>query len=245
MTIETVNRSKHYSEYATTRKPIPSSNGLLTFWHRRMLKIAERHLGSLRQKTLLEIGVGYGYFAQETRAFDITYKGIEMNEELAKIACEQGFDVICGTVPPLPDSIKVDIIWLSHVLEHSQNYSEARGILASIFDSLPIGGSVVVISPDYLSFKSYFWDVDWSHGFPTTLRRCKQVLSDVGFQDIVALCHAGTISNPYGRSLYELVMKMIPFDLLDIFFRAFTGRDLSYSFMTMFGWRQVYLIAKK
>ena len=36
--------------------------------------------------------------------------------------------------------------------------------------------------PDYLKERGFFWDIDYTHNFPTTERRVRQLLYDGGFE---------------------------------------------------------------
>ena len=40
---------------------------------------------------------------------------------------------------------------------------------------------LVVVVPDYLKERTFFWDVDYTHNFITTERRVRQLLYDSGF----------------------------------------------------------------
>ena len=164
-------RENNYNEYYYNRKPASFSNKYISFWHRRMFNLANATIHDFKKKTLLEVGVGFGYFCRVCQENGILhYLGLEMNEKLAKDLSNQGFNTICAEIPPFPDTnIEVDTIWMSHILEHATDYMHARRMLQSAYDKMNVNGNIVIICPDLLSSGNYFYDSDWSHGFPTTL----------------------------------------------------------------------------
>lgn len=235
-----------YNEYFTHRNRIPLGNTLMDWWNERMFRHLEKKIGSLKGKRVLEIGVGFGNFAKVAAKAGLAYSAVEMNQKLADHLSKKGFAVTVGTVPPIPLEVRVELIWLSHVLEHSVNHHEARAMLVEIYKKLASGGHLVIICPDYLSWGKYFWNCDWSHSFPTTLRNCSQILRDVGFAEVSYGYHTGTVVSGPGGLILTFLFSLIPHRLLDFLFRRLVGgRTLFYSFMTMFGWRQLFLVAKK
>ena len=61
-------------------------------------------------------------------------------------------------------------------------------------------GMLVVVVPDYLKERTFFWDVDYTHNFVTTERRVRQLLYDSGFtvRQVVRSIGAAT---GFGRDL--------------------------------------------
>ena len=143
-----MNRKKEYYNDWANNKPVNFSVRLFDFYHCRMLHKAKKEIGNLTSLHIMEIGVGFGYFARAVRDSGCEYSGIEMNERLATNLQNEGFEVTCGVVPPFPNDNKVDIIWLSHVLEHCATYLEARDLIGKAYSALKPGGHIVIISPD-------------------------------------------------------------------------------------------------
>lgn len=239
-------RAEHYNEYYLNRRPASFADRLITFWHSRMFNIANAAIPDFTKKTLLEVGVGFGYFANVCRDNDMDYIGVDMNQNLVNELSRQGLDVICSAIPPFPQTVdKVDVIWMSHILEHARDYLHAREMLQAAYDKLDTGGHIVVIVPDYISYGKYFYDIDWSHGFPVTRRRLNQIISDVGFEVILSKHHVSGVTNGAVTTLLGLLFKLMPVRLCDwISFKLFKKTFCS-SFMSVFGWRQIIVIAKK
>ena len=56
------------------------------------------------------------------------------------------------------------------------------------------GGSRVV--PDYLKERGFFWDIDYTHNFPTTERRVRQLFNDGGFTTERVVRSIGVATGP-------------------------------------------------
>jgi SAM-dependent methyltransferase len=226
-------------------RPTELATPLLSFMHGRMLSQAAKIIGDLKPLKILEVGVGYGYLARAARARGYDYLGVDMSKTLVDDLKKEGFKVICGVVPPFPEGVEVDVIWLAHVLEHCSTYLEARELIEQAYQALNPGGYIIIISPDLLSWKMEFWDSHWTHGFPTTIRRCTQLLSDSGFNVIFAGHHTCTVFQPVAQFILDCLTRLIPARFLDFVIKPFARRDFCHSFMTILGWRQIYLVGKK
>lgn len=235
-----------YSEYYQTRKPTQFGERVLAFWHRRMLQIAVRCIPDLAGKNILEIGAGHGFFADACQQKKITYQGVEMNVEQAQLLQSSGHKVFAATIPPIPAGDAVQLIWLSHVLEHAASYPEAKKMLQACHDRLDEKGYVIIIAPDVLHWKEEFWSVDWSHGFPTSLNRVEQLLSETGFSIHKSMHHSFTLTNTFLAWFISVSFRLFfPVNLLDYFFRRYKNRQFAHAFMSVFGLRQIYLIGQK
>lgn len=240
-----MSRKKEYFNEWVERKPLDCFSPLLSFFHRRMLRAAEQQIKDIKSTKILEVGVGFGYFAKIARVSGYRYVGVEMNKKLASSLRNQGFKVIRRAVPPFPKEPEVGTIWLSHLLEHCATFLEARDLVGKAYEALKPGGHIVIIGPDFLSWKQQFWDDHWSHGFPTTLRNCTQMLKDVGFSLVFTHHHNATVFQPILQPILNLLFSLIPYRFLDWLITPFTHRAFFYSFMSLFGWRQLYLIGRK
>jgi SAM-dependent methyltransferase len=238
-------RSAHYNEYFTVREPTSLGRRLQYWWHTAMLRIARRVIPGLDRKRVLEVGAGHGFFAEVCQKHEIAYAGLEMNAGAASKLRARGLHVTAATIPPFPVGESTDVVWMSHVLEHAPTFIAAREMLAGAYERLEAGGHLVVICPDLESWKEGFWSADWSHGFPTTLRRVKELVQECGFRVAYARHHTATVTNPFLMNLLTLVFSWIPVRFGDWVMRLLTGHDFCHSFMTLCGWRQVYVVGQK
>ncbi len=242
---EATDRSSEYAEYYETRVPTGFGRRLLGFWHRRMHDVVGRQLGGFGKRQVLEVGAGWGFFGQACKLRGVAYRGLEMNRAQAERLRQQGLDVDAGAIPPFPADASADVIWLSHVLEHASGYPHAAEMLRACLQTLRPGGHVVVIGPDLLSWREAFWDVDWSHGFPTTAQRVEQLLLDVGFRDVEGRHHTATVASAPLAWLLAALFGLVPYRFIDAVLARLTKRTFCQSFMAVFGWRQILVIGKK
>lgn len=234
-----------YSEFYNVRKTPEFAMPILSFWHKRMLKIAKKNIPDLFEKTILEIGPGLGSFAEICQKNKINYCGYEMNQAQAALLKEKGYNVNAAIVPPIPLGEPVEVIWLSHMLEHASSYPDARQILLSCFERLDPGGYVVIIGPDIHHWKTEFWDCDWSHGFPTSLNRVEELLNETGFSVHKSMHHTCTLTNSFFAWFLSIFFRLMPINFFDWIFYKLTKINLCHRFMHVFGLRQIYVIGKK
>ncbi len=136
---------------------------------------------------------------------------------------------------------------MSHVLEHAPDWHAARKLLASSVQYLAIGGHLVVVGPDYLSSKANFFDSAATHGYPTTVRNVSQLLHDVNLTVVDTRHHRAGFFSPIGR-IAPFLLTLLPYRMIDRVIsgpRSRTGHGYAYSWMTVFGWRQIYLVAER
>lgn len=242
---EPQHRENEYQEYFSSRHHDRTGARMIAWWHRRLLRCLMERIPDLRSLKLLEIGPGHGYFAQACSRQRIDYRGVEMNAAQTQFLTDQGYYVIQGAVPPIPDGDGVQCIYLSHVLEHALDYHHALAILSAARLRVDAKGYVVVVCPDAAAWGVEFWSADWSHGYPTTLRRVSQLMEESGLVVLDARHHVASFMEPWGVFFVGHLFRCIPVTILDLIFKRLTGRDLAYSFMTVFGWRQLMVIGSK
>jgi SAM-dependent methyltransferase len=238
-------RKAHYQEYFAGRQPSSFGVRVHRFWHSRMLDRAEKVIPGMRGWPLLELGPGLGTFGEICKSRGYSYSGVEMNECQALKLRAQGLDVVSGSIPPIPDGRPARIIWMSHFLEHAATFLEARQMVEEAYRRLEEGGYVIIISPDCHSWKNHFYDVDWSHGYPTALKRTEQLLQETGFAIFYSRHHTATFFHPIGVFFLTGVFRLLPVKLLDVLAENFTGRPLVRAFMVLLGWRQIFVVGRK
>ncbi|MDD5593440.1 MAG: methyltransferase domain-containing protein [Candidatus Margulisbacteria bacterium] len=237
--------TKQYSEYYLQRKSLPLAEKMIKGFHRRLLNLAMKKIPNLKQKSFFEVGVGWGHLAELCRADSIKFRGVELNQAQTDKLRSLGYDVDCAQVPPFPKGEGADVIWLSHLLEHMDGFTQARELLLAANEKLKAGGYIVIISPDINSWKEAFWEVDWSHGYPTSVQRISQLLGDTGFKIHYATTITTTLSASFLTLLLDLVYRLLPINLLDALSVRLTGKKLFFGYMATFGWRQAFVIGKK
>jgi SAM-dependent methyltransferase len=245
VSVAPADRSAEYAEYYESRVPTGFGRKVLGLWHRRMHDVVSALLGGFGKRLVLEVGAGWGFFGNACRLRGVAYRGLEMNATQAERLRKDGLQVDAGAIPPFPAGVSADVIWLSHVLEHASGYPQAIEMMRACLQTLTPGGHVVVIGPDLLSWRESFWDVDWSHGFPTTAQRVEQLLRDVGFVEVVRRHHTATFTQPAVAWVLAALFSLVPYRLFDAVLERLTGRTFCQSFMAVFGWRQILVIGRK
>jgi len=235
-----------YSDYIR-REPHPRAAVLIKRWHGRLLRRALLEVPR-QPLSVLEIGPGHGYFAEHCREQGLTYEFCDTSPAVMQKMSDLGFQGHLGLLHEVEDKLsKYDLIWMSHVLEHSPTWVDARSLVATASSLLTPKGVLVVVSPDVLSWRREFFNVDWSHGYPTAVRNVAQLFSDVGLSEIKGLHHRNASTSIVQRSVFAL-LTILPHGLID---RALTpkrskiGDGFLYSWKAVFGWRQIMVIGNR
>lgn len=193
----------------------------------------------------LEIGPGKGYLKQAVlaRGVKMDYYALDRNKNmLAGLGI--GKDKIY--VAQLPDvgcvDKKFDVIFLGYVVEHLKNGLELNETVGCLKPLLKEGGILVLQFPDCMKMGMEFWNIDYTHIYPTTKRNVNMALRDNGMHvdkdiDINGLLytyHVGSrVEYMLGRAAlffysYRLAMalsrifyKKNIYDLDNFFYRAY------------------------
>lgn len=232
-----------YTEFASNK---PSKLGLraLRFQQSQLLKEVIKQTGKIT--SVLEVGPGWGAFAALCRDRRISYTFIDNSRAISNLMIADGFAGHCGTTDQL-QQIHASVIWMSHVLEHSPTWREARDMLSHLSEIAQAGTRIVIIGPDFMSWRSQFFNVDSSHGYPTTLRNTIQLMQEVGLRVVFAKHHRLTSSNLAIR-LAACVLAVIPWGALDWFTSRSSDRGRGgflYNFKVNYLLRQICVIGVK
>lgn len=172
---------------------------------------------------LLEIGTGAGHLALAAIERGLDYTGVEPTEAFRRHAisqlAESGlprsaiFDV---SLPNLPESWanKFDRCAMIHVLEHARDGNEAVEWMREIWRVLKPGGVLAIGAPDISSYRSFFYDVDWTHAWPTSIQRIESIGVATGFTVVDSLSLRGTFGLPFSMVL-SLISLVFPRSLVN------------------------------
>jgi SAM-dependent methyltransferase len=163
---------------------------------------------------VLEVGPGEGRMAALAIRSGASYLGVEASPAGVRQLRAGGFEVLEAVVPPFPDGIgPFDCIYASHVIEHLAGPDEVRALLVEARELLTPGGGVALVFPDARFMGFDFWESDYTHRWPSTERRVRQVAVDAGLEvvDCTRVCVSAT-----GRAarLLATVAKLYPYGLL-------------------------------
>jgi SAM-dependent methyltransferase len=168
----------------------------------RRTRIERSRLGLLAKHAsipgpMLEIGPGQGTLAALAIAAGWEYSAVEPSPLLAERLRAEGLNVVQAWTPPVPATdASCGVLYADQVLEHMSGIDAARAFVAEALRVLRPGGVVFIVVPDYLKERGFFWDIDYTHNFPTTERRVRQLLYDGGFEIERVVRTIGTATGP-------------------------------------------------
>jgi SAM-dependent methyltransferase len=127
---------------------------------------------------ILEIGPGKGdlaitFLKNGYVKYDIVEPNDIMRSELVKVGVRSAKNYM---VPELREKDgSYDLIIASDVFEHLNSAKEAHLFISEAKRVLRKNGLLFILSPDYLDWKEDFFNCDFSHSNPTSIRRTMQL----------------------------------------------------------------------
>ena len=124
---------------------------------------------------------------------------------------------------------------------------DARQLLSDLAGLLSSTGKIVIIGPDAQCWGREFWNIDATHGFPTTLRNVAQLADDAGLSVVHAKHHRNGNFGVISKAVFSM-LNFLPHRLIDCILtpeRSKIGDGLLISWKAVFGWRQIYLALTK
>ena len=175
---------------------------------------------------MLEIGPGQGTLAALAIQAGWEYSAVEPSPLLADRLRAEGLNVVQAWTPPVPaEDASCAVLYADQVLEHMSGIDAARAFVAEALRALTPGGILFVVVPDYLKERGFFWDIDYTHNFPTTERRVRQLLYDGGFEIERVVRTIGTASGP-ARDALAAAALLVNIPGLDALSRYTRTEDL-------------------
>ena len=201
------------------------------------------------ESSLLEVGTGSGRIARS--AIDQgwnRYVGIEPTHVFADAAraVDPMITVLEVSLPDLPNELSesFDAVVSMNVMEHAASPEVAMKWVLAMAKCLRPGGSLLVAAPDVRDFRWTFWDVDWTHGWPTTPQRIADLLEGVGLElTTVKTMRLGSLSA--WSAVGFIVSRLLPTRFLDSVTRRLIGRPLATGAQIGLLWGLSFVIAKK
>jgi 2-polyprenyl-3-methyl-5-hydroxy-6-metoxy-1,4-benzoquinol methylase len=193
---------------------------------------------------ILELGPGDGYIANIAAESGCQYLGIEASKEVAEKLIGQGHPIKRAFIPPLPEGIgKFDCCFMLHIIEHMKDMLLASKLIEDVSDHLLENGKLILTSPDYTRWKTDFYDCDYTHHLPFTIKRLRQLLSNLDFQVVHETIYVGPIFGYKGLPLYWII-KLLYCRTLDELFSRYIKNDIWYrGYLTFLP--SILVIAKK
>jgi SAM-dependent methyltransferase len=236
---------EHYDEYLDRVQWKPAEK-LHTWVASRIIKEFDKRTG-IQGKSVLEVGTGTGRLAHALQVGGVAaYKGVEPNSSLANYSRMQGFDVSEQELPNLPREFqnKFDRVISLHVIEHAPTYLDARKWLEEMIRVTKPGGFILVTTPDIRDYQAYFWDSDWSHGYPTTPARISQIFNDLKVNvKFSGSMHLGSTSS-VAALFAHLLSFLIPTRLVDYLTTRLVNRPLASGLKISILWGLTFVLVQ-
>jgi SAM-dependent methyltransferase len=211
----------------------------------RLLRNFETTAGLDTSGSLLEVGCGTGRIAKAARHWG-RYEAVEPTDSLAALVrARYGATVHHAALPDLPDIGPYDAALAVHVLEHAPDPWKARAWLAAIRDTLRPGGALLIASPDARTWRTAFWESDWSHAWPTTPMRVAELMVEVGLDvQVATTTRAGSVTVP-GRLSAAIASGLWPRKPVDAVTTAVMGRPLGTGLKIGLLWPLTFVIGRR
>lgn len=175
---------------------------------------------------LLEIGPGIGIFAQLCKEKVTEYYAIEPNQKLFEELVSKGFPVLKAAVPPIPyPDNSFNAVYMDQILEHMDGCKDALNLIKEAYRTLIPKGFICIITPNYLTEKELFFDIDYTHNFITTQRRVYQLLYDQGFKIVLSKKYTCGTTN-WTANLLNILVMPIKLEFTRLFFSIFNLENL-------------------
>jgi len=176
----------YYNNFYHNPHPVPMQKLLIEF----NCSLLNTLLGKLHKKNgesinILEIGPGKGYFYEAVKRSksDISYSALDSN--LLMLESLGISSTYLSQLPELPKfSKKFDIVYAAFVIEHLKSGKEIYEVISKIKGSINNDGLIVFLFPDCLKQKMEFWNMDYTHMYPTTKRNVAMAFYENGINDI-------------------------------------------------------------
>ena len=191
--------------------------------------VANEFESKIRNKTILDIGCGYGRFsfivspiAKKVIGLDMMPDAVKVANDIKKsISTAKNIDFICETVENFNYSEKFDFIFLSGTLEHIINPDQ---VLTKISSLIKKNGTFVTDSPSEYNIRGTVHATLWKlFEFPVTLsdvriitpKYMNQLFKKYKFKQNNHII--GTLfSRGWGKALYADLSKRIPKIIEDV-----------------------------
>jgi SAM-dependent methyltransferase len=201
------------------------------------------------QTSIVEIGAGSGRGGRQASRLGFKdYLGIEPQLAMAD-HCKlvHNLRIVSEGLPNLTSiqDESFDALFAIHVLEHAPTYETALLWVKEMLRILKPGGRILLVAPDIRDCGAYFWDQDWSHGYPTTPLRVTQLLQGLDVSiEISTTIRLGSV-NPFKKCLARLIALLIPTRLVDSITIRVIGRPLASGLKIATLWGSVFIVGRK
>jgi Methyltransferase domain len=175
----------------------PLMGRIMLSLNRSLLTFLLARAGKQGELSVLEIGPGKGYFYRACADVQrVCYSAVDRNWlMLSQLGIQNVYEAECPQLPDFPS--KFDIIYAAFVIEHLKSGQEIYSLIYNCQKNLAPGGMIVFQCPDVLGQKGEFWNMDYTHLYPTTKRNVAMAFYENGIQDVRIIPISGLLTNPH------------------------------------------------
>lgn len=200
----------HFAKAGSTRIGDYFSNLLA----QKEYKIILKHIPPDKKIQILEIGPGRGSLAKifirnGYKNFDIVEPNKSMRLALKFYGVRKAKNYLIPILKEKKSSYNVIIC--CNVFEHLSGEDGAQVFISEVQRVLKKHGNIVILSPDYLDWGKDFFNCDFSHNNPTTVRRTTQLFSNYGI-NCRYYRYFYYFLDSYVGWIFNIIIKIILFD---------------------------------
>ena len=204
-------------------------------------ELAKYFLASLKRgQKILDLNPGLHGIYDELDLSQIAYVALEQNSRIRSFLEERHIAVLNWKIPKVPlENNSVDFVLSAAFLEHLPTYVDAFNVLLEMRRVLTSEGRILVIVPNYLRIKDFFFE-DYKHGWVTTRKRVIDMLNDCHFEIIGSRYTLGWITMrtnllvSFLRLFLSLSLALLRINFVDRILETFKLERLSYRFQKTF-----------
>lgn len=136
-----------------------------------------------------------------------------------------------GTLPFIDIPNEMDIIFAGYVIEHLETGIQLYESLQRMKQHLSKDGIIVLLFPDSMKLKMEFWNIDYTHCFPTTKRNVNQAACDCGlyvdeWADINGILYSKKINNKFFNNSRRLLASFYSYDFFNSILGVFYDKPI-------------------
>lgn len=150
-------------------------------------------------ENVLDVGCGPGYFADDLKLLGVKSLGIDIDEDMVRMATSRGHDALLGNQDYLSSHPNCfGGIHISHVVEHLTP-GQLEVLLTNSVVALKTDGILIIRTPNWSNKfvrEKLFWQ-DHTHVRPYPAETLKRMLVDLGASEVVIGCEPSGMNDVF------------------------------------------------
>jgi len=226
-----------YSVFLNNNHTTKQEKILLNFnYHVVRYIVKHLNLKDKKKVEVLELGVGKGYFAKACFMYNqkhetkIKYSAFDRNKDMLRNLAKfnKTIETYSGELPDLAikSNKKFDVVYCAFVVEHLKNGLEVYEVINNIKKILKDDGLIIFFTPNAMNQGFEFYNIDYTHQYPTTARNVTMAFNDCNITDVTCLkinglCTYKNFDNSFVRVLHKFLFVFYSYRLFAFLARPF------------------------